>query len=363
MITVLSRAIHDEFTFCLFKDLVYKVDSDYEAYYLWTHDNSLSRLAHTIFTKPNIIIGIKDFLYESQIKIFQQIFANYKDQNFILFVSPENVLIPADNLQIISWGGDWTNQQRMYKQLQPVIKKNLSSKKTFISLNNQSKMHRIVALSYLIGNNYQGHLSLVGQYVKHFPPTFGGLCTWTHNQNKIITKKRIENMLVGYDKLINEIDLTHGADDNIYKRIGMNNNVTNFDIQLRSLYENSFVELVNESTVDQIFFTEKTLNAIYACNFFILFSKNGTIQHLREIGFDVFDDIIDHKYDLIDNPLDRIITAIESNKKIITDWHYATTQWTSCIKRFENNIRVAKNDMYNYYTNRVGIEFSKLKWK
>jgi hypothetical protein len=44
----------------------------------------------------------------------------------------------------------------------------------------------------------------------------------------------------------------------------------------------------------------------------------------------VFDDVVDHGYDLIQNPFDRITTAIDSNRRLLTDLDYVKKSWTQC---------------------------------
>lgn len=38
-----------------------------------------------------------------------------------------------------------------------------------------------------------------------------------------------------------------------------------------------------------------------------------SIQWFRKWGFDVFDDVVDHSYDLIGDPSERILRAIDDN--------------------------------------------------
>ena len=46
-------------------------------------------------------------------------------------------------------------------------------------------------------------------------------------------------------------------------------------------------------------YTEKTLKSLFAGQFFIVVGLPFVIERLRELGFDVFDDIIDHRYDVV----------------------------------------------------------------
>lgn len=87
------------------------------------------------------------------------------------------------------------------------------------------------------------------------------------------------------------------------------------DLTLPSL-SNAYLYLVPETTIiDRIFITEKTWKTIAAGQLFLILGNVGTIAHLRELGVDVFDDIITHDYDFIENwrdRLDRIHTVIEN---------------------------------------------------
>jgi hypothetical protein len=60
---------------------------------------------------------------------------------------------------------------------------------------------------------------------------------------------------------------------------------------------NSYINLVTESVMlDTIFVTEKTWRPVAAAQLFVIIGSKGTVDHLRNIGVDVFDDIIDHRH-------------------------------------------------------------------
>lgn len=60
----------------------------------------------------------------------------------------------------------------------------------------------------------------------------------------------------------------------------------------------TYLHLVSEASVhDKIFLTEKTWKPIASGQLFLVWGNAGIVSHLRELGFDVFDDIIDHSYD------------------------------------------------------------------
>jgi hypothetical protein len=61
----------------------------------------------------------------------------------------------------------------------------------------------------------------------------------------------------------------------------------------------TYIHLVTESTImPRVFITEKTWKPIAAQQLFLVFGNPGTVSALRQLGIDVFDDIIDHSYDI-----------------------------------------------------------------
>jgi hypothetical protein len=71
----------------------------------------------------------------------------------------------------------------------------------------------------------------------------------------------------------------------------------------------------------------------------------------------MFDDIVDHSYDLISNPINRIVNAIESNRRLLTDADYAKQCWNTCKPRFKHNVKVMR-DIYSWYEQRTRKKFA-----
>jgi len=65
---------------------------------------------------------------------------------------------------------------------------------------------------------------------------------------------------------------------------------TKFSIVIETYFERT----------DSITFSEKTYRALQTPRPWLLFHSTGSIQYLRELGFYVYDDFIDHSYDLYD---------------------------------------------------------------
>ena len=324
-------------------------------------------------TKPNVIIGIKDLLdlwcdfnwwtdvVQAGTRVLIDLANKFPNTNFIIITSLEKLEceINVPNIQIIPWGGDITNQALIYPTLSPVLDKNFDSSKTFISLNRHPRPHRLVLLSYLFGAGYSVHGDISYLHQADQDDLLARL-PWVFDESKHQSIR--EKILIGYSQIYNNKKL---ITDNfvIYALTGENNNFDNFNNSLRSRYKNSFVELISESSFSAPSFmiTEKILNSIYGCNFPIILSGVGCVQHLRDIGFDLFDDIIDHSYDLIDNPFDRIIAAVENNRRLLLDSDYVKNVWKINQQRFEKNVVVARTVMYEWFQNRAILEFNKLK--
>jgi hypothetical protein len=79
-----------------------------------------------------------------------------------------------------------------------------------------------------------------------------------------------------------------------------------------------------------------------------LIGSTGTVKFYRNLGIDMFDDVIDHSYDQIDNPVDRFYKAIVDNKHLITDTDQTKKIWQARESRFDENIdRFNNNEIYN----------------
>ena len=78
-------------------------------------------------------------------------------------------------------------------------------------------------------------------------------------------------------------------------------------------FQDTYVNLVNETSIanELAIVSEKTFKPIRAHQLFVIIATVGAVKFLRDIGFDVFDDVIDHSYDLITNEKLRIETAIQ----------------------------------------------------
>ena len=147
----------------------------------------------------------------------------------------------------------------------------------------------------------------------------------------------------------------------IYKDIGLIQNTSNFARSLREKYRSSFVELVTETTFAEpaIHLTEKTLHAFLGYNFPIVLGSVGTVEFLRNLGFDMFDDVVDHTYDTDPDPVGRVVNAINSNYHLLASSDFAIARWKACKARFDSNWQLVRSgQLAQWYTARLEKQFA-----
>lgn len=80
----------------------------------------------------------------------------------------------------------------------------------------------------------------------------------------------------------------------------------------------AYIHLVTETTViPRLFVSEKTWKPIASGQIFLVFGNPGVIGYLRSQGVDVFDDLIDHSYDFVDDWQQRLHLIHRQLKQLI----------------------------------------------
>jgi hypothetical protein len=79
------------------------------------------------------------------------------------------------------------------------------------------------------------------------------------------------------------------------------------------------IEPIEPAWQDRIAYTEKSLYPVLSCTFPIWLGGRLQAQGWKELGFDTFDDVIDHSYQQAETSQQRMELAIERNLRILTD--------------------------------------------
>jgi hypothetical protein len=387
--SILKRPPGDQFSFKLFLQLCSTVKKPKDVFYLWSIciDPYYNQLSYSIGNQQFyeneilyrnyimdgiktdiIILGIKDHLtsYEfnpwtddmpNMIVWLEQMAEYYSDKTIVLLTSLENLefYIKAVNVKIIPWGGDITNHKLEYEKVDPLDSKNFDSKYTFLSLNRNLRHHRTILISLLYGLklNDVGLISAMFKNSIHSIPSRHTHWKFSNEQSTIA-----DIIDAGFRKF-KTTPLILNDDYEIYTNWD-NNNANNFKNKLIHYYRDTFIDIITETSCTERCFnlTEKTLNSIYGKSFPILISSPGVIAFLRNAGMDMFDDIIDHSYDTIENPIDRIYQSITLNIDLLTNADKVKKLWKINEHRFIKNIDFAKNKLYNFYATRTTERFN-----
>ena len=142
-------------------------------------------------------------------------------------------------------------------------------------------------------------------------------------------------------------------------------NVENYTGLLQStVFEPSCISLITEPSFyeKEIVKTEKTLMAMYGITLPIWVGGWQIPESLRKLGFDVFDDIIDHSYENLNDPWDRAFYAVRKNLDLLKDFDRVNKFISNNISRFQRNIELIEQNVFlQYITNQISLYDDKIK--
>jgi len=122
---------------------------------------------------------------------------------------------------------------------------------------------------------------------------------------------------------------------------------------LKDMFSTSAVSLISESVRydKSITFTEKTVYAMLGLTFPLWIGGYAQADTWKRVGFDTFDDIIDHSYQYKDTLIERCYYAINNNLKILTDVAYASDLRSANLDRLLKNRTLILSDHLTTYNN------------
>jgi hypothetical protein len=152
----------------------------------------------------------------------------------------------------------------------------------------------------------------------------------------------------------NEATLDQGIKNGSWK------NAQTYNQFLKSqVFEPSCVSLITGSLFyeRETRISETTLMAMYAGTIPIWVGGWRAAQRLKDLGFDVFDDLVDHSYQDMPDPMDRCYFAIKNNLKILQDFEGTKKFVDQNHARLQKNLDLCKN---NVFLKHIGDQVSKL---
>jgi len=225
----------------------------------------------------------------------------------------------------------------------------LENKKNFFQChNNMMKPHRIGFLSLLGKENLLEKIDWsalgVSELYNLSDYSLFSLENIGLERDEIINLKEI------YEKILNKGVPIFGdfEDESILNPVNLNEVKTgdpnNNETYKRNSYKNSYINIVSESQyelLNSIHITEKSLIPFYFNQLPLFVATNGHVKKLKELyGFDFFDDIIDHSYDSIENPKDRMFKIINEIKRLESNKNFIIDFYKNNKIRFENNRKI-----------------------
>jgi len=182
------------------------------------------------------------------------------------------------------------------------------------------------------------------------------LC-WKHtnvNQNAMIR----ETGNIAYQKIMLSTNITTKPKQYLFgtERLldqGLQyGSITNPEVYERFLQKNVFEPTCISLITEPAFFeretivTEKTIMAIYGGTIPIWVGGWRIADYMRDQGFDVFDDIVDHSYQDMQDPWDRCYYAIERNVNLLKDFDTVQKFVYNNKHRLQTNLELLESNTF-----------------
>jgi hypothetical protein len=270
----------------------------------------------------------------------------YLNCQFTIIHNCLNIDYQSENCKFINWAPEWITYHNKTEWINvlPQSEKNFEHDYFWICLNRNKRAHRYLTAMFLLGNNFekQGLLTLTADEILEHGNFESWLYWWHHNQHNEINdiEKYFPILKKGFDKIKQKI----GYQTNSYNSNENSSFIThNFEQRLRPLYVNTLIEVVNETIWQPDaggVVTEKFVNSVYGFNLPIIIGVGNTVSYLKQLGFDLFDDVIDHSYDSEPSPTVRLTGALDKNKELFNNKHKSILAWKHCKSQMDYNINV-----------------------
>lgn len=141
----------------------------------------------------------------------------------------------------------------------------------------------------------------------------------------------------------NEAVLDQGVKNGSYS-----NALTYQQLLQQRVFEPTCVSLITEPCYleREIMITEKTVMAIYGGTLPIWVGGWRLPDAMRDLGFDVFDDVIDHSYSTLPDPVARLDQALEKNIDLLTDFELVSSVVACNQHRLQHNLNLIKQNVF-----------------
>ncbi len=307
-----------------------------------------------------IVIVVNDYLANCTHKLNVERLASIP-KHFIIVCEVHNAqgdFVQYPNIEFVTMAPSTLANHKQWERVLPQNLKDLVNGPHWISINNNARPQRTM-ISCILANYGLGikpnNVGLLRINIENHGARLPIKCysewkDWLiwHSQDPIAMSIGQEQKLsFGYSRLENgehELPNTDHFIPGFPKSLDV---ATNFDLSLRPLYHSSVLEIVNETVFFNkgVVVSEKYLHTIMGFEFPVIMANPGTVAYLRSLGLDMFDDIIDHFYDEVNDPVYRAFIGLENNLHLLSNPQLAREYWIHCYPRFQKNYNFVKNDL------------------
>lgn len=116
----------------------------------------------------------------------------------------------------------------------------------------------------------------------------------------------------------------------------------------KTVFEPACVSLITEPAYyeRETIITEKTLMAMWAGTIPVWVGGWRIADYLKQVGFDTFDDIIDHSYQSLSDPVDRARQAVERNLHVLTNFEKTKQFVQQNQSRLQHNLLLLESNFF-----------------
>jgi len=122
------------------------------------------------------------------------------------------------------------------------------------------------------------------------------------------------------------------------------NSTTYKQLLQKNVFEPSCISLITEPTYieKEAQLSEKTIMAIYGGTIPIYVGGWRSADALRIMGFDVFDNVVDHSYETLEDPWERVTKAFELNIDLLKSF----SMTDNVLKRMQSNLDLLTDGVF-----------------
>jgi hypothetical protein len=261
------------------------------------------------------------------------------DRKFILFSAQRNLqkIFTASNLRVVDLPPDLDMNHNILK-FSPVRQQDIDKDRPTLFLNRADRQHRVISLSYFLSQGLDRYCrftigSPIGERVQAFDQIQDYCLHSVPNPDLWAVLDQGFQQIKSLPNYNTEID-------QIYQDVGFNANLQNYQQWLMPRYSQTCLEIVSHSIFVEPtpHLSEKNFQSILGRNMPLYLAPQGTVAWMRNHGFDMFDDVINHDYDNIVGTVERIVAVFELNRDLLQNPARIVEVWLSSQDRLDRNI-------------------------